>query len=39
MFVDVTSKDNKYKENKKVTYQKRNRTIWHMNCHAADDDS
>jgi hypothetical protein len=38
MFVDVTSKENKYKENAKVTEKEQNRTYRHKIGHETDDD-
>jgi hypothetical protein len=38
MFVDVTSVGKKYKENRKITEQERNRTYWHKVGRAIDDD-
>jgi hypothetical protein len=38
MFVDVTSKGNKCKENSKITEQERNGTYWHKIGRATDDD-
>jgi hypothetical protein len=38
MFVDVTSKESKYKENMKVSEQKRNRTCQHKIGLVTDDD-